>query len=99
LRPDERGQAQPGERVLVLSQAPGAPRWPGVVIRSDAGAAWIQLDDAFDPRGLSGCPVVSQYTGRFIGMAVAGANRPPVVMGLHPAGSLVEKARAALAVP
>jgi len=95
LRPDERGQAQPGERVLVLSQAAGSPRWPGVVIRSDAGATWIQLDDAFDPRGLSGCPVISQYTGRFIGMAVAGADRPPVILGLHPAGSLVEKARAA----
>jgi hypothetical protein len=35
-------------------------------------------------------------TGRLIGMAVAGANQHPVVMGLHPAGSLVEKARMAL---
>jgi hypothetical protein len=99
LLPDARGQGQPGERVLVLSQAPGAPRWPGVIIQSKAGATWIELDDSFDPRGLSGCPVVSQYTGRVVGMAVAGANRPPVVMGLHPVGSLVEKARAALAAP
>jgi hypothetical protein len=99
LQPDERGQGQPGERVLVLSQAAGAPRRPGVVIRSSANATWIQMDDSFDPRGLSGCPVISQYTGRVIGMAVAGADKPPVVMGLHPVGSLVQKALAALSTP
>jgi hypothetical protein len=40
--------------------------------------------------------VVSQFTGRVIGMAVSGANQPPVIMGLHPVASLVEKAQAAL---
>ena len=62
-------------------------------------ATWVQLEGSFEPAGYSGCPVVSQYTGRLIGMSVAGANRHPVLIGLHPVGSLVEKARAALAAP
>ncbi len=100
LKPDPRGQGQPGERILVLRQAGeyerGPNGWPGVITRVTPEATWVQLDDSFDPRGYSGCPVISQHTGRLIGMAVAGANQHPVVMGLHPAGSLVEKAQAAL---
>lgn len=55
------------------------------------------LEDSFNPAGYSGCPVVSQHTGRLVGMAVAGEDQHPVVMGLHPVGSLVEKALAAFA--
>ena len=58
-------------------------------------ATWIQLDEAINPNGFSGCPVVSQHTGQVIGMAVAGSTNPPTRMGLHPIGSLVEKAKAA----
>jgi hypothetical protein len=100
VKPDARGQGQPGERVWVLgrytSPDGGSNRRPGVVLSSTPEQTWIQLDDAFDPGGYSGCPVVSQFTGRVIGMAVSGANQPPVIMGLHPVGSLVEKAQAAL---
>ncbi len=100
LKPDPRGQGQPGESILVLRKGVkderGSNGWPGVITRVTPEASWIQLADSFDPRGYSGCPVISQYTGRLIGMAVAGANQHPVVMGLHPAGSLVEKARMAL---
>jgi hypothetical protein len=103
LKPDERGQGQPGEPVLVYSpfgdNAGGPKTWPGVVMSSSTTATWIHLDDSFPPGGFSGCPVISRVTGRLIGMAVAGADQPPVVMGLHPVGSLVEKARAALKVP
>jgi hypothetical protein len=67
-----------------------------VVLSSTSEKTWIQLDDSFEPGGYSGCPVVSQFTGRVIGMAVSGADRSPVIMGLHPVGSLVEKAQAAL---
>jgi hypothetical protein len=103
LKPDPRGQPEPGELVLVFGRsadgAGGSIRRPGVVMSAAAQAIWIQLDDSFDPRGYSGCPVVSRYTGRLIGMAVAGEDKHPVVMGLHPVGSLVEKAAAAFSVP
>jgi hypothetical protein len=103
LQPDPRGQGQPGERVLVFGRGPastgGSLRWPGVVLSSTPGTIWIRLDDSFAPGGYSGCPVISQHTGRVIGMVIAGGDQPPVVMGLHPVGSLVEKARAALRAP
>jgi len=91
LQPDERGTAQPGERVWLLEQS--GQRRAGVVLSTADTSIWIQMDDSFDPRGLSGCPVVSQHTGRVVGMAVAGMDRPPVIIGLHPVGSLIEKAR------
>jgi len=62
-------------------------------------AIWIQMDESFDSRGLSDCPVISQYTGRLIGMVVAGVNKSPTALGLHPVSSLVEKARAAFIKP
>jgi hypothetical protein len=100
LRPDPRGSGQPGERILVYSpfaSSSGGPQtYPGVVMSVSDANIWIQLDEPFSPSGFSGCPVISQTTGNVIGMAVAGVNQPPVVMGLHPIGSLVEKARAAL---
>jgi hypothetical protein len=100
LKPDPRGKGESGEPVLVFSRAKsgagGSKTWPGVVIHVTPEAVWIQLEDSFNPSGYSGCPVVSQYTGRVIGMVVAGENKHPVVMGLHPAASLVEKAQAAL---
>ena len=70
--------------------------WPGVVMKVTEEAIFIQLDDVITPFGFSGCPVVSQHTGQVIGMAVAGWRRSPTRMGVHPIGSLVEKARAAL---
>ena len=94
--PDPRPVAQPGEPVYLyapLADADGSPiRWAGVVVSAAPNAIWVQLEDSFSPAGYSGCPVVSQVTGRLIGMAVAGADQPPVVIGLHPVASLVEKA-------
>lgn len=97
LRPDPRGQGQPGESVLLLSpfeaDSGGSKGWPGVVMRAAPTVTWVQLEASLDPRGLSGCPVVSLVTGRLVGMAVAGQNTSPSVIGLHPVASLVEKAR------
>ncbi|RPJ42642.1 MAG: hypothetical protein EHM21_12525 [Chloroflexi bacterium] len=101
LAPDPRGAGQPGEKVLAYSRfddgSGGSRSWPGVVMTVSPEAIWIQLEDSFNPRGFSGCPVVSQHTGLVIGMAVAGRDRRPVVMGLHPIGSLVKKVEKALA--
>jgi hypothetical protein len=103
LKPDPRQQVEPGERVWVYSLsdngASGSKLWPGAVMSAAPDAIWIQLEDSFNPAGLSGCPVISQHTGRVLGMAVSGANQPPVVMGLHPIASLLEKAHAALPKP
>ena len=103
LKPDPRGQGQPGERVWVFGRsgdgAGGSKGWPGVVMQVDPEVTWLQMEDSFYPVGFSGCPAVSQYTGRVIGMVLAGADRSPVVMGLHPVGSLVEKAQKARPVP
>jgi hypothetical protein len=100
LRPDSRGQGQPGERVIVYSPeedgADGPKTYAGVVVGVQPTATWVQMDDSFSPRGFSGCPVISQVTGRVIGMAVAGKDLLPVMIGLHPVGSLVDKAAAAL---
>jgi hypothetical protein len=100
LKPDPRGAGQPGERILVYGRftAPdgGSKSWPGVVMKITADATWIQLDEELKSYGFSGCPVVSQYTGQVIGMAVAGWQKTPSRMGLHPIGSLVEKARKAI---
>jgi hypothetical protein len=74
----------------------GSRSWTGVIITVTPEATWIQLDASFYPVGFSGCPVVSQNTGQVIGMAVAGRDLHPVVMGLHPIGSIVEKAEKAL---
>jgi hypothetical protein len=103
LKPDPRQQVEPGERVWVYSLsengAGGSKLWPGAVMSAAPDAIWIQLEDSFNPAGFSGCPVISQHTGRVLGMAVSGANQPPVVMGLHPVASLVEKARKAFPGP
>jgi hypothetical protein len=99
LHPDPRGAGQPGEPVLVYSpfgdQDGGPKTFPGVVMSVSETHIWIQMQDSFTPSGFSGCPVISRVTGKLIGMAVAGANQPPVVMGLHPVRSLVEKTEAA----
>jgi hypothetical protein len=101
LEPDPRGGGQPGEAVTLYSPgdngAGGSQRWAGRVMRVDGDEAiWIQLDEAFDPRGSSGCPVLSQHTGKVLGMVVAGTHTAPVVLGLHPIASLVEKIEASI---
>jgi hypothetical protein len=100
LRADERGAAQPGETVVLLSpvadESGNSKQWTGVVFEAGPEATWVRMEAAFDPRGYSGCPVASLYTGQLVGMAVAGQNLHPTVIGLHPVGSLLEKALQAL---
>ena len=58
------------------------------------------MDEEFEPSGLSGSPFVSQHTGQVIGMAIATTRRGgKVLLGLHPIGSLVEKAQQAQTFP
>ena len=70
-----------------------ARRFHGAVLSVDPTAVWVVMDEAFDPSGLSGSPFISQHTGKVIGMAIATTKRGgKVLLGLHPIGSLVEKA-------
>ena len=108
LRPDPRGGPQPGERVLLYSGTGTGPRGQselgGTVLWRDEGAAWVLMDDeSFNAGMMSGSPFVSQHTGQVVGMAIATSPRhlrliPPryrVTIGMHPIGSIVEKADAA----
>ena len=97
LDPDPRGLPQPGERVALYSIVYDRPRiFPGAVLSADPSAIWVVMDEDFDPAGLSGSPFVSQHSGKVIGMAIATTRRGgKVLLGLHPIGSLVQKAQAA----
>lgn len=99
LRPDSRGAPQPGERVLLysgLGDGRGGQRiLPGVVESVDQNGAWVRMDSVFDPGLMSGSPVLSQHTGRVVGMTIAMSWKPGALMiGLNPVGAMVSKAMA-----
>jgi hypothetical protein len=108
LAADPRGGPQPGERVSLLSGTGGGQggryELSGTVQSVNEGAAWVLMDkESFNPGMMSGSPFVSHHTGQVVGMAIAASPRhlrliPPryrVMLGMHPIGSIVEKAEAA----
>jgi hypothetical protein len=99
LRPDDRGTAQPGERVALISGLGNAdkPRLlDGVVQSVDSNAVWIAMDGLFNPSLMSGSPFVSRHTGRVVGMLIAGALRGSrLSLAAHPIGSLMRHADSA----
>ena len=101
LDPDPRGLPQAGERVVLYSVVNDqARRFEGAVLSVDPAAVWVVMDEEFEPSGLSGSPFISQHTGKVIGMAIATTRRGgKVLLGLHPIGSLVEKALNAQTFP
>ncbi|MCS6910476.1 MAG: serine protease [Anaerolineales bacterium] len=103
LTPDPRGRPEPGERVALssgLGGANGEPRWlAGTVTASSAEAVWVQMDEVFEPGGMSGSPLFSAHTGRVVGMAITARRGDPTLLGFHPIGSLVEKASSANTFP
>jgi hypothetical protein len=56
------------------------------------------MDEDFEPSGLSGSPFISQHTGKVVGMVIA-KRAGKALLGLHPIGSLLEKAAAAQTFP
>jgi hypothetical protein len=101
IDPDPRGLPQPGEQVVLYSLIDDQPQvLHGMVLSADPSAVWVVMDEAFDPSGLSGSPFLSQHTGKVVGMAIATTKRGgKVLLGLHPIGSLVEKAEAVQTFP
>lgn len=100
LKADPRGLPQPGERIALFSglgDGQGGLRvLEGTVQSADEAAAWALMDKWFDPGRMSGSPVLSQYTGLVVGMAVAcSIHRNYLLIGFHPVGSIVRLARSA----
>ncbi|MBN1935202.1 MAG: trypsin-like peptidase domain-containing protein [Anaerolineae bacterium] len=108
LLPDRRGGPQPGERVSLFSglgDGHGRRRiLEGTTHTVGESAVWILMDEwTFDPSAMSGSPVLSQHTGRVVGMviAVTPRNYRPFpkryqwLVGIHPVGSLVRLAESA----
>ena len=101
LTPDPRGLPQPGERVTLFSGLGdglgGAYPLSGTVLSAEATGVFIYMDEPnFNPAGMSGSPVFSQYTGQVVGMTIAASLRHARwVIGLHPIGHLVQLAEAA----
>jgi hypothetical protein len=99
LLPDGRGAPQPGERVSLYSGV-GARTLEGTVQSSSDKVVWVLMDERFDPSLMSGSPLVSQHTGQVVGMAVAASPRlNRLYLGVHPIGSIVEKAESATEFP
>jgi hypothetical protein len=100
LEPDPRGAPQPGERVSMISglgDGTGGRRLIGGTVQGiDTAAVWVLMDDMEFPGGMSGSPLVSEYTGRAIGMAIAEMPRGSrYLIGVHPIASILAKAAAA----
>ncbi|OGO15108.1 MAG: hypothetical protein A2Z14_17945 [Chloroflexi bacterium RBG_16_48_8] len=104
LSPDPRGEPQAGERVMLYSGlgdgSGGMSVYSGTIMRVDRNGAWAVMDDDFSPAGMSGSPFLSEHTGKVVGMAiVAGSSGGRLMIGMHPIGSLVEKAESASNYP
>lgn len=106
LLPDPRGTAQPGERVAVysgLGDGSGGPfTWTGTVYSVSDEGVFVLMDEAtVDPNGMSGSPVISQYTGKVVGMVIAGViwSRTRWLIGFHPVAHLLTQASAAVEFP
>lgn len=98
LQPDPRGAPQPGERVLMYSGLGdgqgGQQVLPGTVESVDEDGAWIRMDDVFDPGLMSGSPVLSQHTGKVVGMIIVMNWIPGTLrIGVNPVKAIVEAAR------
>lgn len=94
LGPDPRGAPQTGERVSMFSGMGdgdgGVRSFEGTIYSVNQSAAWVLMDEIFDPGGMSGSPVLSRHTGRVVGMAIAVAPRGGRVMiGLNPVAAIV----------
>ena len=93
LQPDGRAMAEVGERVWLHSGAgDGSDVYGGIVYSTRTNGVWVVMDEQFGPWMMSGSPFISAETGQVVGMAiVTGQQQGRLVIGMHPAGSLVKK--------
>jgi hypothetical protein len=100
LEPDPRGAPQPGERVSLhsgLGDGRGGERRLHATVESvDGSGAWLRMDEVFDSSLMSGSPVLSQHTGRVVGVTVFMHWIPDTLrIGINPIGEIVKRAREA----
>jgi hypothetical protein len=98
LQPDPRGAPQPGERVSLYSGlGDGYGRGHilhGTVESADDNGAWVRMDSLFDPGQMSGSPVISEYTGKVVGMTIAASLRQGALsIGINPIGAIIARAK------
>ncbi|MGD8794753.1 MAG: hypothetical protein PVF47_19545, partial [Anaerolineae bacterium] len=89
---------QPGERVWLFSGVASRPgrKLAGTIQSADERAFWVLMDERFEPSQMSGSPVVSQHSGRVVGMALVGSpRRGRLLIGAQPIGWLVGRAASA----
>jgi hypothetical protein len=106
LQADPRGAPQPGERASLYrcmgGDAGGQHISEGTVQSVADTAVWVLMDEPFTPAGWSGSgsPLISQHSGKVVGMLIAGTLRGRwLLLGMHPIGSLVQKSEAAAEFP
>jgi len=93
LQPDPRGAPQPGERVLLYNGRVRRNVISGTVESIESGGVWVRMDYFFVPGGMSGSPVISEHTGKVVGMIVAASPRiGAIIIGLNPISVIVDKA-------
>jgi hypothetical protein len=97
LVPDPRGNAQPGERVVLHSghcgEESGARIFHGSVLTVDEHGIWVVMDDDINPATMSGSPVLSMHSGKVIGMTTAAAiQEGRILIGINPIINLMERA-------
>lgn len=96
LEADPRSKPQEGERVILYSGRGDGVMLGGTIQSVYLNAFWALMDPTDYPGGMSGSPLISAYTGKVVGMAIATAARGDrYLMGFHPIGSIVDKANAA----
>jgi hypothetical protein len=99
LQPDARGAPQPGERVSLYSGlGDGWGGWrilDGTIESVDENGAWIRMDEVFDPGLMSGSPIISQHTGKVVGMTIMMSWAPGTLrIGINPIGAILARAGA-----
>ncbi len=97
LQADPRGAPQLGERVLLFSglgDGRGRQRTlPGTVESADGNAVWLRMDEVFDPTFMSGSPVLSQHTGRVVGVTIlASLVSGTLRIGINPIAAILAHA-------
>jgi hypothetical protein len=97
LWPDPRGAPQPGERVSLysgLGDGQGSQAvFQGTVESADENGVWVRMDEVFNPGLMSGSPVISQHTGRVVGMVIMMHWLPGMLrLGVNPVGAILDAA-------
>ncbi|MCA1789082.1 MAG: hypothetical protein LC667_04250 [Thioalkalivibrio sp.] len=99
LYPDPRAHPEPGERLDLysgLGDGSGGRRvHQGTVETVNFDSVWVRMDEPFDPRLMSGSPILGQHTGKVVGVATSMLVAPgPLRIGMNPIRAAIHAAGA-----